>query len=267
MHSGIFPKIMGIINVTPDSFSDGGFFFEREKAIEHGLQLIEEGADMIDIGGESTRPGSLPVSEEEELNRVIPVITGILKHYPDATISIDTTKPKVAKESIKNGAKIINNVFGISKNDELCEIASRYNATLILMHIQGSPKIMQENPVYNNVVEDVFNELNQAIKHARSKGVKNIIGDVGIGFGKTLEHNLELLKNHQTFTKLGVPLLLGISRKSFIGKVLGIEASEERDIATALYHSLLLKAKADIIRVHNVKLISMLMQINNSINN
>jgi dihydropteroate synthase len=252
---------MGVLNVTPDSFSDGGKYFSVESAINQGLKLIGEGADILDIGGESTRPDAVEVSPYEEIKRVIPVIEAIIKSEPGITISIDTTKSEVAEAAINSGAKIINNVFGISHDESLSKLAAKYNTGLILMHIQGTPRNMQKNPIYNNVVEDVFEELRNSIEFARSFGVQKIIADVGIGFGKTLEHNLELLKNHKRFQELGVPLLLGLSRKSFIGKLLTIENTDDRDIPTALFYALLLDSGIDIIRVHNVELINILKKI------
>jgi dihydropteroate synthase len=249
---GEFPLIMGILNVTPDSFSDGGLHFGTEQAISHGLKLLADGADILDIGGESTRPGAPEVSEDEENRRVIPVIEGILKEKPETVISIDSTKYEVAKQALQSGARIINDISGLDKDIRLAELASETGAALILMHIQGIPRTMQANPVYGNVVAEVFDKLQSKIETAGKYGVTDIIADIGIGFGKTVEHNLQLLKNIEIFYKLGVPLLLGISRKSFIGKTLGIETPSERDMASAMIHALLPGFGGDIIRVHNV---------------
>ena len=256
--SFVFPKIMGIVNVTPDSFSDGGLFLSVKEAVEQSLILIDDGADIIDIGGESTRPGANEVSEEDEFNRVIPLIEKLNKLRPEIIISIDTTKSNVAKAACDYGATIINDIGGLSINQDLANIAREYNASLILMHIQGKPRTMQQNPSYEDVTQEVFDYLKEKIELAKQFEVKNVIADVGIGFGKTLEHNLDLLKNHIKFKELDVPLCLGISRKSFIGKLLNIENPKERDIPTALIHALLLNAGADIIRVHNVKNITLL---------
>lgn len=253
-----FPKIMGILNVTPDSFSDGGLFFDPRAAILWGLKLLDEGADILDIGGESTRPGSEPVGITEELKRVIPVIEGIKKERPDAVISIDTMKYEVAKEAVDLGASIINDVSGLQNDVRIALLAAEKNCTLVIMHMQGTPKTMQINPKYQNVVQEVFDFLHSKIEVAKELGVKSIIADVGIGFGKTVEHNWELLRNLPKFYELGVPLLLGISRKSFIGKTLNIENPLERDIPTLLLHTLLLNYKVDYIRVHNVKPYQML---------
>lgn len=253
-----FPKIMGILNVTPDSFSDGGKYFETSKAIEHALMMIDDGADIIDIGGESTRPGAEEVPIDEEIKRIEPVISGIRRHNKEVTISIDTRKYEVAKIALESGANIINDISGLTNDIRILELGKEFNCSLIIMHIQGTPKTMQNNPYYNNVVEEVFNFLNEKINICRNFGVHNIIADVGIGFGKNYEHNIELLRNIAKFKELNVPLLLGISRKSFIGKMTGIVEPENRDIPTALIHALLLNKSIDIIRVHNVKLLSVL---------
>ena len=260
-----FPKIMGVLNVTPDSFSDGGKYFEKNKAVEHALEMAWDGAEIIDVGGESTRPGAAPVPELEELKRVIPVIKGIKEQLPKIKISIDTTKLFVAMAAVDAGAEIINDISGLNIDPNLARLAAKKEITIILMHIQGSPRTMQANPFYHNVVDDVYNELEKKIDLARSYGVTSVIADVGIGFGKTLEHNLELLKNHNKFKSLGVPLLLGISRKSFIGKILDENNPEERDIPTTLLYALLLDCGADIIRVHNVKLITMLKKLSQAV--
>lgn len=243
---------MGILNVTPDSFSDGGKFFDTDNAIEWGLKLLDDGADIIDIGGESTRPNAEPVPEEEEIKRVLPVIRGILKKRPKAFISIDTMKYEVAKLAIESGVKMINNVSGLQTDVRFAQLASDYDVALVIMHMKGTPATMQNNPIYNNVVDEVYNFLDEKIKLAKSFGVREIYADVGIGFGKTIQHNWELLKNLEKFHSLNIPLLLGISRKSFIGKTLGIEKPKDRDLPTLLLHSLLLEKNVDIIRVHNV---------------
>lgn len=253
-----FPKILGIVNVTPDSFSDGGMFLDPRAAVRWGLKLLDDGADILDIGGESTRPGSEPVSITEELKRVLPVIEGIKKERPNAIISIDTMKYEVAKEAIDMGATIINDVSGLQNDIRLALLAAEKNCTLVIMHMQGTPKTMQINPRYQDVVQEVFDFLKSKIEIAREFGVGSIIADVGIGFGKTVEHNWELLRNLPKFYELEVPLLLGISRKSFIGKTLNIENPIDRDLPTLLLHSLLLNYHIDFIRVHNVKQFQML---------
>jgi len=256
-----FPKIMGVLNVTPDSFSDGGKFYSFENAVAQGLKLLDDGADILDIGGESTRPGADSVSEDEELNRVVPVIEHIRKVKPDAVISIDTTKYNVAKVAVDAGATIINDISGLDFDTSLAKLATEKNLTLILMHMQGTPRTMQENPEYNDVFQDIYKILESKIEKAKSIGVKSIIADAGIGFGKTYEQNITLLKNYDKFKSLGVPLCLGLSRKTFIGKMTGITDPSQRDIPTILIHALLLNQDIDIIRVHNVELMSMLRKV------
>lgn len=261
MQQQFFPKVMGIVNVTPDSFSDGGLFLNSNSAIDHALKLIDDGAEILDIGGESSRPNAEEISTEEELRRVIPVIEGIRRVHSTIEISIDTVKYDVARAALDVGAGIINDISGLNHDKRLASLAAEYNVGLILMHIRGTPRTMQKNPVYTNVVQEVFDELAEKISFSRSFDAKKVMVDVGIGFGKTPEHNWTLLKNLSKFVELGVPMVLGISRKSFLGKLLGIETPIERDTATALLHALLLKEKIDIIRVHNVQDIIMLQKL------
>lgn len=256
-----FPQIMGILNVTPDSFSDGGMYISEEAAIEHAYRLASLGADIIDIGGESTRPGANEVPEDEEIERVIPIVKQVRKELPNIKISIDTTKFKVAKLAIEAGANIINDVSGLNFDEKLSDLAAQNDASLIIMHMQGKPRNMQKNPVYNNVVEDVYKYLSEKTELAKAHGVKDVIVDVGIGFGKTYDHNIQLLKNIEKFNNITGKQLLGISRKSFIGKMLDIETPRTRDIATSLIHSVLLQKNIHIIRVHNVEQIVQLKKI------
>jgi dihydropteroate synthase len=250
-----FPSIAGIVNVTPDSFSDGGQFGNSGLAVAHALQLVQQGADLLDIGGESTRPGAAEVSVQEELDRVIPVIEGIRQQNADIPISIDTRKSQVAEQALTAGATIINDVSAGMADVNMFSVAAKHECPIILMHMQGTPATMQNEPVYDNVVATVFDFLHDRINEARAAGVENIIADVGIGFGKTLEHNLELLRSHSVFQHLGVPLMLGISRKRFLGAICGIDNPAERDTATALCHALLLNSGAAFVRVHNVSMI------------
>jgi len=261
MNSINFPKIMGIINVTPDSFSDGGNFFDESAAIDQALKLIDDGADIIDIGGESTRPGAESVATQEEIERVIPVIIGIRDHNKDIRISIDTTKLEVAKLAVAEGASMINDVSGLRNDEQIANLAAEQNTGLVIMHILGSPRTMQINPVYNDILKDIYDFLDSKVQIAKKAGVKEIYADVGIGFGKTVEHNLTLIKSLNYFHRLTVPLLLGISRKAFIGKTLGIEDPNKRDVPTALFHALTLCNGVEIIRVHNVELLKMLKDI------
>lgn len=247
-----FAYVMGILNITPDSFSDGGLFINKEKAVDYAISMIDTGADIIDIGGESSRPGSEPVSELEELNRVIPVITEILKLKPDAILSIDTTKAIVAKEALKNGALIVNDISGGTFEPEIFSVVSEFNATMILMHIKGKPKTMQVSPDYFNVVSEVYDFLANQYFIASKNGIEKIFIDPGIGFGKRLEHNLTIIERLEDFKSLSFPIMVGLSRKSFIGDILNLPV-EERDDATNALNSFALSKGARIIRTHNIK--------------
>jgi len=219
--------LMGVLNVTPDSFSDGGLFFDKETAIVRGLKMVEEGADFIDVGGESTRPGSNPLGLDEELRRVIPVIESLAKEV-DAPISIDTYKSTVAKKAIEAGAQIINDISGLHLDPSLSQVAAKEDVPLVLMHIRGNPETMQKNIHYESLFSEIIQYLKDSIQRAESAGVdpEQIIIDPGIGFGKTVEDNLLILKNLQEFKILGKSLLLGTSRKSFIGKILNADVTE-----------------------------------------
>lgn len=244
---------MGIINVTPDSFSDGGTNDNIDKILKKVGYWIELGVDIIDVGGESTRPGSDSVSEELEIERTSPVIESIIRNFPQAFVSIDTMKFSVAEAALQAGAKMINDVSGLTNNPDIADLAAEYSAELVIMHLPDSPKTMQIAPVYQNLISDVFSFLKKQIKFAQSKGVKKVYADVGIGFGKTADDNWELLRNIEEFHKLGVPLLLGVSRKRFIGELLELQEPKDRDTATMMLHSMLLGKSIDIIRVHNVE--------------
>jgi dihydropteroate synthase len=252
-----FPAIMGIVNVTPDSFSDGGLYAEHQAAIAHASSLIEQGADIIDIGGESTRPGASIISVEEEIDRTIPVIEGIRRINQDILISIDTTKSMVAEHAMKVGASMINDVSGLDEGPELAQIAAHYSSPLILMHRNGISATMQVSPHYDNVIEEVKLHLMQRCALARQYGANDIIIDIGIGFGKTIDHNWALLRSLHEFHEIGYPMLLGISRKSFLGSTLDIDNPADRDVPTHLLHALLLNKHCSIIRVHDVHMASM----------
>lgn len=258
-------KIMGILNVTPDSFSDGGKYFSIEKATEHALNMLDEGADIIDVGGESSRPGAEEVSFDEEISRTIPVIENILKFNKSAVISIDTVKSQVAELAMQKGAKIINDISSFA-DSKMLEIANNNSAILILMHMQGIPQTMQNSPKYNNVFEEVFNFISQKVEFAKSKGVSKLIIDPGIGFGKSVEDNFMLLKNLKKFTKLQLPILIGVSKKSLIGKSLDL-ALDEREIASLILETISVNSGAKIIRTHNVKYGTLIKKLNAYINN
>jgi len=245
---------MGILNITPDSFSDGGRFTQKEALSTQIRTMLDSGADLIDVGGESTRPYAEPVSEHEELRRVLPAIACIREMHQSIPVSIDTTKAEVARQALNAGADIINDVSALRFDPEMIRIAVAHEAPVILMHIRKTPKDMQDEPVYDDVVREITDFLVERIAWAIEQGLdrKRIIVDPGLGFGKTVEHNLTILKHLRTFTSLGCPLLIGHSRKGFIGKLLALE-TQERDLATALISSYCATQGADILRVHDVK--------------
>lgn len=247
-----YAYIMGILNVTPDSFSDGGQFINKEKAVSYALEMIENGVDIIDIGGESTRPGSESVTESEELNRVIPVIKEILSSNPDTLISIDTTKAKVAEAALKSGALVVNDISGGTFEPHIFDVVAEFNAAMILMHTKGKPKTMQDSPVYRDVVSEVYDYLATQSEIAFKHGIEKIIIDPGIGFGKITDDNLDLIERLEDFKSLGFPIMIGLSRKSFIGNILNLPI-EDRDDATNAMNSFAISKGARIIRTHNVK--------------
>ena len=244
--------IMGILNVTPDSFSDGGQYFEKNTAIEHALEMVENGADIIDIGGESTRPFSDPVSLDEEISRVIPVIEGVRKNS-DVCISIDTTKSIVASKALDFGASIINDVSAMEFDPLMADVAIEFDCPIIIMHMKGTPKNMQDNPKYESLISDIKDYLIERIDFAVSKGVhhKKIIIDPGIGFGKTIENNFEIINNLNHFVQLNFPVLLGASRKSFIGISLNLPEKDRLEGSLAA-NVIGLQQGAKIFRVHDV---------------
>lgn len=243
---------MGVVNVTPDSFSDGGDHLDPDTAVEHGLALIDAGADILDIGGESTRPGAAPVSADEEMARVLPVIRGLVGR--GAVVSIDTSKAAVAEAALDAGAVIVNDVTSLGDPD-MAGVVADHRAGLVLMHMQGEPRTMQQNPVYDDVVDDVTAGLMAAAARAVESGIdpESICLDPGIGFGKTLSHNLDLLATGVSrLAATGHPVLVGASRKSFIAMLLGDLPPKDRDPATVAAHVLAIAAGASIIRSHNV---------------
>jgi dihydropteroate synthase len=250
-----FPRpalIMGVVNVTPDSFSDGGEFFDADRAVAHALQLVEQGAELLDIGGESTRPGATPVRETEELRRVLPVIQK-LAGRTRVPLSIDTMKPAVARAALAAGASIVNDVAANRADDGMGRVIAETGAGYIAMHMQGQPETMQANPVYVDVVRAVENFFRERWRRLNACGVgaDQVVFDVGIGFGKTLEHNLQLLAALRSFTKLERPLLLGVSRKSFIGQVIPAAAAERLPGSLACT-CLAVAMGVQIIRTHDV---------------
>ena len=246
--------IMGILNVTPDSFADGGLYFDKSSAIERAYQIVEEGADIIDIGGESTRPGSEPISIKEELKRTIPVIEAISKKIK-VPISIDTYKSEVAKAALDAGASMVNDISGLRFDPRMPDVVSEFKVPVVIMHIKGKPQDMQQNPVYDALIPEIIDYFRMGIKIATGAGISEdkIIIDPGIGFGKTFDHNLEIINNLREFTFLQKPILVGPSRKAFIGKILGDVPATERLEGTAAAVSISIINGANVVRVHDVK--------------
>ena len=259
--------IMGILNITPDSFSDGGDFFEKNIAIDRALEMVEQGAEIIDIGGESTRPFSDPVSLKEEISRVIPVIEGICKES-DVCISIDTTKSKVASEALEAGASLINDISAMEIDSLMVDVALKFNCPIVLMHMKGIPKNMQDNPQYQSLISDIKEYLLARIDFVVSKGIdrNKIIIDPGIGFGKTVENNFEIINNLDQFVKMNFPVLLGASRKSFIGASLNLPEKDRLEGSIAA-NIIGLQKGAKIFRVHDVVETNRAMVIANKIFN
>jgi len=246
--------VMGILNLTPDSFSNDGIYNDVGRAVAEAEENVRAGADIIDIGGESTRPGALQVSEEEEIKRVVPVIERLAKKI-SVPISIDTRKSGVARRALDCGASFINDITGLESDAGMAQLAAQYDAGVVVMHIKGSPQTMQVNPTYSDVTNEIIEKLRQLVRDAEAAGIKreNIIVDPGIGFGKTFEHNLEILENLSRLKVLGRPILVGTSRKSFIGNVLDGADPQQRVFGTAASVAIAIKNGADIIRVHDVR--------------
>ena len=244
---------MGILNLTPDSFSDGGYYTDVEAALKRARQMVKEGVDIIDVGAESTRPGAKYIEEEEELRRLLPVVERLVKEV-EVPISIDTYKSKVAEECLKLGAHIINDIKGLKDDPKMAEVVANYGVPIIIMHIKGTPKTMQDNPHYDNLIGEISKSLEESVEIAVKAGIKkeNIILDPGIGFGKTFNGNLEIIDRLGKFKKLGYPILVGASRKGFIGEILGTPPLErvEGNLAVAVLSAY---NGASIMRVHEVK--------------
>lgn len=248
------PLVMGVLNVTPDSFYDGGSWGDPAAAVERGLQMLADGADIVDVGGESTRPGSRPVAPVEELERVMPVIGELHRRAPESLISVDTNKAEVADAALEAGAAVVNDISGLTFDPSLADVAAGRGAGLVLMHIQNRPADMQRDPAYADVVEEVASFLADALSRAVAAGVREerIALDPGIGFGKTLAHNLALINRLDRLHRLGRPVLVGLSRKSFIGALLGNEPGER--LAGSLGAAVAAAARgAHVLRVHDVK--------------
>ena len=258
--------VMGILNITPDSFSDGGKFFEKSKAIKRAIQMVEDGADIIDIGGESTRPGSEPITIEEELRRTIPIITAVSKEI-NQPVSIDTYKSEVAKRALDAGVSLVNDISGLRYDPDMPNVIAQYDVPVIIMHIKGTPKNMQQNPIYEALIPEILDYLREGINIAESSGIPRdkIIIDPGIGFGKTFEQNLEIIHDLKIFSLLEKPICIGPSRKAFLGKILGATATDERLEGTAAAVAVSILNGANIVRVHDVKEIARVVKIADAI--
>jgi dihydropteroate synthase len=257
------PKLMGVVNVTPDSFSDGGRYLDAEAAVRHGEELLKDGASILDVGGESTRPGAEEVDEAEELRRVEPVVRALAR---DATVSIDTSKLAVAEAALDAGASIVNDVTAFKHDPEMAALCAERGMGVVLMHMPGNPRTMQDDPRYEDVVEDVKAFLAERMEFAVGQGIEEerIWLDPGIGFGKTLEHNLELLRRLGELRELGRPLVVGTSRKSFIGKVDGSDVEDR--IGGSIATSVLAAAEgADVLRVHDVAEMAQALAVTNAV--
>ncbi len=244
--------VMGILNVTEDSFSDGGKYSNPKKAVNYCLEMLKKGADIIDIGGESTRPGAKSIDTKTEIERVIPVIEQLKKERPDIVVSVDTTKSKVAELALEAGANIINDINAFKIDPELINVVKKYNSAYVLMHMKGTPKNMQDKPLYDDVVKEIYGFLYEKSVAIKKMGIKNLLIDPGIGFGKSINDNYEILKRLEDFKSIGYPILIGVSRKSFIGKTLKLDV-DERDTASAIVEALAVRNGAKIIRTHNVE--------------
>jgi dihydropteroate synthase len=258
--------IMGVLNVTPDSFSEDGRYLKVDSAIAHAKRMVQEGADIIDIGGESSRPGALPISADEELARVLPVVEALVSGDIPVPISIDTYKAYVARRVLQEGAHIVNDITALRGDSDMARVVSEMHAGLVLMHMKGNPQTMQQSPTYQNVISEILFFFQERIGEAGKKGIHpdQILIDPGIGFGKTTEHNLEILRRLRDFQSVNKPILIGVSRKSFIGKILNLPVNDRMEgtaatVAWAIAHG------ADVVRVHDVKAMRRVAQMTDAI--
>ena len=257
--------VMGVLNITPDSFYDGGRFVEEEKVLMQTKRMLNEGASFIDVGGASSRPGSEQVSSKEEIKRVIPAISTILKNFPKAVISIDTTSSEVAEKAVESGAAIVNDISSGTADKRMLETVSSLGVPYIAMHMQGTPKTMQNNPTYQNVVIDILAALERFCNRATQLGIEQLIIDPGFGFGKTLSHNYQILNQLEKFHSLGYPLLVGVSRKSMIQQIIDVDAENALN-GTTVIHTIAAQKGASIVRVHDVKEAVQVFQLVNYLN-
>jgi dihydropteroate synthase len=249
------PVVVGILNVTPDSFSDGGDFLDPEAAAVHASTMLDEGADILDVGGESTRPGSDPVSQEEEIQRVVPVLERILAARPQAVISVDTYRSTTATAALEAGASLVNDVTALRGDPRMASVVGEAECPVVLMHMQGEPKTMQKQPHYENVVREVRDFLAERAEYAVAAGVRpeNIVLDPGVGFGKNLGHNLDLLRNLDAIVDLGFPVLIGASRKRFIERITGVQVARDRVFGTVATTVFAYERGVTFFRVHDVR--------------
>jgi dihydropteroate synthase len=247
-------KLMGVVNVTPDSFSDGGRYLDPDEAVRHGIELAQQGAEILDVGGESTRPGAAPVGAEEELRRVLPVIEGLADAHTGAQTSIDTSKAIVAARAVEAGATLVNDVTALRGDPEMVEVAASAGVEVCLMHMLGDPRTMQRDPRYDDVVTDIKSFLEERMRFAVERGIdeSRITLDPGIGFGKTPQHNLDLIRRLGEIVALGRPVVVGASRKSFLGKITGRVNPAERVAATVAINVMAYERGARVFRVHDV---------------
>lgn len=259
--------LMGILNVTCDSFSNDGIYKSPEKAADLALEMVQKGADIIDVGGESTRPGAQPVSAEEQITRVLPVIKRLVRNV-DVPVSVDTTKSEVAQAALDQGASIVNDISGLKFDSQMPKIIAQFDAGCILMHIKGTPQTMQQRPFYDSLIADIYSSLEKSVSQAVDAGIRSdgIIIDPGIGFGKTTEHNLQIIKKLNTFSRLNLPILIGTSRKSFIGNILNLPV-QKRILGTAATVVAAIFNGAHIVRVHDVEAISQVVKMGDAILN
>lgn len=257
--------IMGVLNVTPDSFSENGRYFEVDSAIAHAKTMVKDGADIIDIGGESSRPGALSISANEELARILPVVEALVSEIP-VPISIDTCKANVARRALQAGAHIVNDITALSGDSDMASVVSEMHAGLVLMHMKGNPRTMQHSPAYQNVISEILLFFQDCINAAEQNGIHpdRILIDPGIGFGKTTEHNLEILRRLRDFQPLNKPILIGTSNKSFIGKILDLPVNDRME-GTAATVAWAIAQGADVVRVHDVKAMRRVAQMTDAI--